>query len=115
MFQHFQLMYDCSTERPLAFGAILRHLRVRHAEEPDTVLSSALATCGCPLGVLTYRAIERGDDYPEDALIFLDAVSRALRLDDNETEVLITHFAYEILARELGEDLAHDLVNGPVI
>jgi hypothetical protein len=124
-----QLTFDSSPDHPCSFGALLQHLRETHpqadldatahdphdqrtAERPlsDAALCAALATHGCPLDVPTYLAIESGDAFPEDAVLLLDAVSQALQLTAAEVEALVAHFAYDLLRRELGEELARELV-----
>jgi hypothetical protein len=96
---------------PAHFWEALRLLR-RHESGPVRSVAevrAGLAVRGYHLETSTYRAIEAGLCLPAEPVRFLDALAEYLELSDTEVVGLTWRLAYEILCRELGEELTHEL------
>ena len=99
------------------FGALLRELRLNyfsrirpaHPGEPTPRMRlSALALIQCleeagyTISAAAYSEIEAGVNLPRDGEKFLAALSRCLRLENNEREILAQELGYDVMHGRLG-------------
>lgn len=102
------------------FGALVYYLRVTHLERvgrkhPDQPIrrvhltQAALIACledaGYQISSGAYSEIEQGISIPRDPKRFIEALSIALDLNDDERRQLAQQVAYDVAKAKLGDDL----------
>ncbi|WIG59048.1 MAG: hypothetical protein OJF49_001795 [Ktedonobacterales bacterium] len=109
-----------------SFGELLRYLRVTYGERtgqnrpgaPKITLTAlslidCLTDCGYPsMTSGSYSLLESGKTLPKDPEIFLDAISQCLAIGpaDKYRVLLRQQYAYDLLARHAGPELAAAMV-----